>query len=149
MFFIEVIIFILLLAPMSLVLHELGHALTASLYDAKDVQVIIGNGKRHVSFKLWKIKLKFHSFLFVNYQTKSSRQIPFTAKEKVHIAASGPFINGFLALILSLIYYFVQTEIMLQLMITFNLWLAIVNCIPFKIGQKQSDGYTIYKLIKK
>ncbi|MEJ8776835.1 site-2 protease family protein [Pseudogracilibacillus sp. ICA-222130] len=143
LYFIFLIFFV---APFSLLIHELGHMFGAVRMKATKIQLSIGTGKKLYE----KDEAQFHIiirrlFLF-HYATATVRDQPFTSKEKVVITLMGPVFNGIVAFIFFIIDLFFYEHLGIQLCMLFNFWLFFVNLIPFKIGQKQSDGYTIYRL---
>lgn len=141
------LILVFIIAPISLLFHEIGHVVGASTMRATSIRLTIGLGKPIWSTYIGDIQLVICRFFLINSVTATVRDIPFTRREKLLITFMGPSFSGLLTLITYIAYStFVQSEI-LYLFYLFNLWLVIINLIPFKIGQKQSDGYTICTLL--
>lgn len=146
---IQFIIFVFLAVPFSLFIHELGHALTSLLFGAHDVTVRIGKGNCLYKLKRTRFSLIIHMNVFIHYMTEYKRNKPFTKREQLMIVLMGPMSNGIIGYC-SYILYKDNTLLSFFLFCAlFNWWLMITNLIPFKIGQKSSDGYTIYTLLFK
>ncbi|MFD1850536.1 M50 family metallopeptidase [Oceanobacillus bengalensis] len=131
-------------APASTYFHELGHALAANLVKADMIHITIGKGKQMIHLSNEKINTYVNRQFFLGAYTVSTRENPYTAYEKIFIALMGPLTNGIIVILLYILYGVIP-NIYLELAFWFNLWLAIVNMIPFKWREKHTDGYTIYK----
>jgi len=147
---IYVIIFFILvfiIAPFSLLFHEIGHLVGATLMRASAIRLTIGLGKPLWQTNFANVDIIIRRFFLINSLTSTVRNTPFRNREKAIITIMGPLFSGILTLIAYIAYsIFIATDI-LYLFFLFNLWLVVINLIPFKIGHKQSDGYTIYRLI--
>ncbi|MBO1003092.1 site-2 protease family protein [Pseudogracilibacillus auburnensis] len=146
---IYLLIFICFIAPISLLFHELGHVVGAILMKASFIRLTIGIGN-----KLWQgtfqhVQIIIRRFFLINSLTSTIREEPFERREKIMITLMGPVFSGLLAAIFYVMYHLFFSTYILYIVFLFNIWLMIINLLPFKIGQKQSDGYTIYKLIVK
>lgn len=141
------LILVFIIAPLSLLFHEVGHLVGAALMGATSIRLTIGLGKPLWQATFANIQIIIRRFFLFNSVTSTVRTEPFTTREKIVITSMGPMFSATLTIIAFIAYnVFVQTDI-LYLFFLFNLWLLVINLIPFKIGQKQSDGYTILKLI--
>lgn len=139
---------IFIIVPGSLFLHELGHLIGAKLMKSDAIQLIIGSGKELAHFSYKNISITINTLLFFGALTKSKRRTAYTTGEKISIAISGPISSGLFGCVFYILYlYFPNTFI--YLLSLFNFWLAISNLCPIKVGKKQSDGYTVYKMILK
>lgn len=139
---------ILIAAPLSIILHEFGHAFAASVVKADHISVSIGKGKRVHLFAFKKIQIIIHAIFFLGGLAESDRKIPYKSYEIVWISISGPIMSGIIA------FLFYKVDEMypsnyLQLFCWFNIWLAVVNIVPFKIKEKHTDGYTIINALRK
>lgn len=147
---IYVIVFLILvfiIAPISLLFHEIGHLVGASLMRATSVQLTIGLGKPLWQTKFANIHIMIRRFFLVNSVTSTVRTVPFSNREKITITMMGPLFSSMLTIITFIAYnVFIPTDV-LYLFYMFNLWLVIINLIPFRIKHKQSDGYTICALL--
>lgn len=135
-------------APTSLVFHELGHVTGARFIHASRVILMIGEGKT-----IWKGQFKFITIIlrrlyFINSVTQTIPNQPLTKRNIVTISAMGPIFSLLLGVIVYLVYAIFISHIIIYILFLFNIWLGVVNLIPFKIGQKQSDGYTILQAMK-
>lgn len=140
-------ILVFIIAPLSILFHEIGHLVGASMMRATSIQLTIGIGKPLWYHKYANVNVMIRRFFLMNSVTSTVRTDPFSKREKIVITMMGPLFSGMLTIIAFVAYnVFVPTDI-LYLFFMFNLWLAIINLIPFKIKQKQSDGYTICALI--
>ncbi|WP_377889416.1 site-2 protease family protein [Alkalihalobacillus sp. R86527] len=139
----DLLMVILVISPLSLLLHEAGHTLAANVLTSSSVKLHLGVGPRLFTWKHARGELAINAFYFAGGMTISSQ--PDNAFGKVIIALSGPLFNlsaALLALLLPLPLHIVA------LTIFFNLWLCITNLIPFKWKGKESDGWTILKVIR-
>lgn len=139
---------IFLVSPISHFLHELGHALGASLVKADNIKIIIGKGKTLVKMGTVKVKIVVNKWYFIGGLTESFREKPYNKAEKILILLFAPFLNGIVAVIFYIIFTH-HSNIFVEIIIWYNLWLMLSNLLPFKWDGKQTDGYTIYKLMCK
>lgn len=148
-FFIQLVLFIFLSVPISLFFHELGHALMGLTFRANNVSIRIGRGRQLYRLTMRRFSLFIQMNIFVYYMTEYERTVPFTKWERIMIALMGPIVNGIVGFISFLLYKEIFMYKVFFFCTLFNWWLMITNLIPFKIGQKRSDGYTIYTLLFK
>ena len=145
--FLNLIYLILIIAPISLIVHELGHAFAAYFLKADKIIVTLGIGKKLKTFKVKNINIIIHLCLMLNAYTCSERHNKFTKKEFSIITIMGPVMSLFMSIFFYYAYAILETEFIFYFFL-FNIWLTISNLIPFKIGQRQSDGYVFLKLLK-
>lgn len=133
-------------APISIILHEIGHAFAAKIVNADSIMISIGKGKRLKVIFLGRMQLVIYTAFFLGGLAESKRKTPYSPREIVWIAMLGPITNGMIAFL-----FYVLNEIYpnnyLQLFYWFNVWLAVVNIIPFKLKDKYTDGYMIMQVI--
>lgn len=144
---IVILVLIIFIAPFSLLFHEIGHVVGAKLMAASKILLTIGVGKRIFSITFQNIDIHFRRFFLVNSFTSTVRDEPFTNTEKIIITFMGPLFSSILAFIAFGLYYSIYSSIYVYLLFLFNLWLVFINLIPFKIGEKQSDGYMILQMV--
>lgn len=144
---IVIIYLVLIVAPISTFMHELGHALGAKFVKADQITLLIGVGKPLKTVTMRKIEFVIHKLFFTGGLTKSERKYPYKKIEMIWITALGPMMNAIIALFSYFLYLF-YPNIFLYLLFLFNSWLSVVNIIPFKIKGNQTDGYTILQLLK-
>ncbi|WP_339227924.1 site-2 protease family protein [Oceanobacillus sp. FSL K6-2867] len=137
---------ILIIAPICTLIHELGHACGAKLAKADRIKLNLGIGKGHWTIAMNNLELTLRSIYFIGGVTESEREIPYKKSEIIWITFFGPMFNGVAATIIYIIYE-VNPNSLLQLLFWFNVWMAVVNMIPFKIKGKQTDGFAILRLI--
>jgi len=139
---------VLIVAPISTVLHESGHVLGARSVHADKITLRIGRGKPLITQNRGKTQLIINRCFFIGGLTESEREPPYSRKEKIWISFLGPAVNGFLAMISFLLLYIYPNKF-LTLFLLFNVWMAAGNFLPFRIGESQTDGYTILQLLKR
>jgi len=142
-----IIYLVLVAAPISTILHETGHALAAKYAKADKIILLIGIGEPFKILTISNIQLVIHKLFFIGGMVESIRKQPYNKKEKIRITISGPVTNAITAM-LSYFLYLMWPSKFLYLFFMFNIWVAVVNIIPFKIKGKQTDGYTVLQLIK-
>lgn len=147
--FIQLFSFFFLAVPISLFIHELGHAITSLLLRADYVLIRIGKGTRLFRTNIRRFSVAIYTNFFVHYMTEYERTVPFVKREQIVIALMGPIANSIFGVMSFFIYKEIYTFKVFFFCALFNWWLMISNLIPFKIGQKRSDGYTIYTLLFK
>src|SRR5690554_4910662 len=103
---IQFLVFVLCIVPLSLLIHECGHALSAKVFHANKILISIGVGK-----KLWETETNtFHIclrlFPFLNSYSLTERQAPFNRFEKIVITLMGPVMNGVVSTILLFLYMY-------------------------------------------
>ncbi|MFC4557435.1 site-2 protease family protein [Virgibacillus kekensis] len=135
-------------APIGTLLHEAGHAAGARALNARRIQLSVGSGKEISRFSVGRLTISIHAVYFLGGMAYSERNRVYTKLEKIWIAVSGPLSN----LIVTLLLFFLYTQWSsnyLLLPLLFNLWIATINLIPFKIKGRQSDGYVIFKTLSR
>lgn len=144
---IYLLLFLLLIAaPISILLHEVGHACAARIINADLIIITIGRGKKLKTVCFKKLQIIIYNIYFLGGVAESKRNNPYQSLEIIWIAFSGPIFSGIVAFLFYMLNVLYPNNY-LQLLFWFNVWLAVVNMIPFKINEKQTDGYMIIKLI--
>ncbi|MBY7143452.1 M50 family metallopeptidase [Virgibacillus sp. NKC19-3] len=139
---------VFIVAPLSSLLHEAGHAAAARTVGADQITLSIGLGKRINTVIFANVHITFHAIFFLGGLAKSERVIPYKSWEIIWITIVGPCTNAFFAFLFYILYGMYPNDY-LQLLFLFNMWLAFVNIIPFKIKEKCSDGYLILQTISR
>ena len=137
-----------IVAPIGTLIHEGGHLIGAKLMKADYLHVTIGYGKKLFTFKCKNIQIIICCFFFIGGHVKNERYVPYRTIEMISIIVFGPLLNGVFAVFFYMLYDLFPNEY-LFLLFLFNGWLALINLIPFKVKDKQSDGYMILKLLRK
>lgn len=115
---------------------------------ADSINLSIGLGKKLGTLSVKNLTITIHLFFFLGGFVQSNRKPAYRTLEIICITAFGSFSNGIFSILFYLLNNIYYNQY-IQLLFLFNLWLAIVNMIPFKIKGKQSDGYTILQTISK
>ncbi|MFC2948265.1 site-2 protease family protein [Virgibacillus sediminis] len=134
-------------APLSTMIHELGHAAAARLLRVDDVSLSIGSGKEIGSLEAAGIRINIHVCYFLGGVVQSVGNNTLKGREKVLISLAGPLASAFSAFLAFLA--MTGSNEYLHLFALFNLWLAAVNILPFKFRGKETDGYIIWTTIAK
>lgn len=144
----NVILFLLFIgAPLSILIHELGHALASLYNNAAFITIDLGSGREMFAKKIGRIKVVIRLFYFLGGSTKNSRNISFSKREIFWISISGPFFSGCAAILLLIIVDIIPTAYV-SILFWFNVWLAIGNLFPIRINERKTDGYTILEILK-
>ncbi|WP_226658469.1 site-2 protease family protein [Guptibacillus hwajinpoensis] len=138
----DLLMVLLIIAPISLLLHEAGHTLAANIFTSASVKLHLGLGPRILTWRHSRGEVAVNAFYFIGAMTISAP--PEKAYGKIAIAIAGPLVNLIIAA-LTFLYPF-QSSITVWILF-FNLWVGITNLIPFKLLGKESDGWTIVKAI--
>lgn len=146
---IQLFLFLLLIvAPIGTIIHESGHLIGAKLMKADHIIISIGYGRKVFTFSFKNIRINICIFFFIGGYVHNKREVSYRVGEMIFIIALGPILNGIFATFFYWLSQLFPSEY-LYLLFIFNLWLAFINTIPFKIKDKQSDGYMIFNLFRK
>ncbi len=137
-------LFLFIVAPLSITFHELGHAFGAYHVHSDRILFSIGTGKPIFSLHGGRFRVLVHTLFFIGGHTLHEREHTYTKRELCLISVTGPIFN----IVFGLICLLIDLEIF-YIAFLFNVWLASINIIPFKIGEKKSDGYVCLELFKK
>lgn len=140
---------VIVISPISLFIHEWGHVIGAKFIHAEYIKLSIGMGKplcRLLCFR--NVIIEVNQIFFLGASTESKRNKPLLAKDHILISFMGPLVSLIVAILCYYLAWFLK-DTYLYLTALFNLWLSIINSIPFKFGRRQSDGYTILKWLLK
>jgi len=141
------LILLFFIAPVSLLFHEIGHAIGAKLVNASNIHITLGIGKKVFEGSIIGIHIVIRQLIIINSITSTFRDEPFRKYERILISILGPGFSVIFAVIFYIAYYAIIPAGTLYISFLFNLWLVFINLLPLKIGQKESDGYTICKLL--
>ncbi len=145
--FINLIFLILVIVPISLFIHELGHLLGAKFLKADRVTIYLGAGRKLFTLSFKKMTLNLSLLIMFNAHTQSERKQNFTNKELAFITMMGPLFSLIFTGVFSLLFIITTSELIFYFFL-FNLWLAVINLVPFKTKNQKSDGYLIWNLLK-
>ncbi|MYL48408.1 hypothetical protein GLV98_02890 [Halobacillus litoralis] len=145
---VTLLVLIFLVAPLSLFIHELGH-LFPGLYFRADQSVLhLGRGKVIGQWRKGGIHVYFHLFFFQGAYSVNERKRPFKDFEEAWISIGGPLFNAITAFVLFL-WFKEQGGNVLRISFLFNMYLALMNLVPFSIKGKDSDGYRLWSIVKR
>lgn len=145
--FINLIFLILVIVPISLFIHELGHLLGAKYLKADRVTIYLGAGRKLFTLSFKEMTLNVSLLIMFNAHTQSERKQNFTNKELAFITMMGPLFSLIFTGFFSLLFIITTSELIFYFFL-FNLWLAVINLVPFKTKNQKSDGYLIWNLLK-
>ncbi|MDF0728079.1 site-2 protease family protein [Cytobacillus sp. S13-E01] len=131
--------FLLLAAPISNLLHEIGHILVARFFQVRGTQISLGIGPKLFGLKVGGTFLEINLVYFIGAFSKNDSSLEISDFKKAMIAVGGPVMNIVIAVVMMRIY---EIENMLvSLTIFYNIWLGIMNLLPYKFIGKASDGW--------
>src|SRR5690625_673682 len=148
-FFSQVILFVLLIVPFSLFWHELGHLIGAKIVRASYITLTIGIGKQIFKFKFHNITFVVNKLFIINSFIETNRSYSLSNREIIIITILGPISSLVLSLIAYCVYMLIMSNTIIYITFLFNAWIGLINLIPFKWNEQQSDGYTILKMMIK
>lgn len=149
MFELSLFLFLIFIgSPFSVFMHELGHALAGIVAKTTQTTLYLGTGKKFFRFRCGRICFVVQRFYLFGGYTINERKSPYTTWELVYITASGPLMNGLVALGI-LFLWNTAANPYLSILFAFNVWLALGNLVPIRLKGKQTDGYTIMEILRK
>lgn len=141
----SLLIFLFVFAPLAMLLHECGHGLGGLFVKAKEIKITHGTGPSIVRLSIGRLQYHLHLFYFLGGMTESAKEAPYDRLEKIVITLMGPILNGIIGL--SVFCLLSSINSLWHLFTLFNFWLCFINLIPFKIGERKSDGYIVFCLL--
>ncbi|RWZ60215.1 hypothetical protein EQV77_02670 [Halobacillus fulvus] len=137
---------IIWMAPLSLFAHELGHVMMARLCRAEQSEIRIGTGRELFALVTGRMRVQVGWIFFHGAHSVNTRKQEFNRFEKAMISVGGPLINSGCA---ALIMLTPLHDLSRQFVILgwFNVYLTVINLIPFSLKGKKSDGYTVWKAL--
>lgn len=133
---------IFLIAPLSVIAHEIGHVIGAKIVKANYTKLSIGQGRKIYTLSKKSFTMIIHLLYFIGGHATSERVLPYNSKDIIIISIFGPMVNIVLGFIFYEV-YIVYSQDLILLLSLFNLWLGFTNLIPFKYKNNYSDGYVI------
>lgn len=138
------LVFIIVIGPLSIILHEAGHCFVARIFRADQVELSVGRGKSIFVWKQNNFRVEVNRFFFLGGYSNYHKEQAFNRFELVWISLAGPLLN----LLIFLGTYWISIPF-IHLGSLFNLWLCLVNLIPFKVAMQESDGYKVASILWK
>ncbi|MCH1625587.1 site-2 protease family protein [Ferdinandcohnia quinoae] len=137
--------FLFLSVPLTNLLHEVGHVSGAKFLGIKGSQIQLGTGPKLFHFHVKETKVDVMLAYFIGAYSTNEYQGRLQEWKRGVISLSGPILNIIVVVIMTILGLTETTS--LRLFILFNLWVGGVNIIPFKIKEKESDGYIFVKAL--
>ncbi|WP_413229840.1 M50 family metallopeptidase [Halobacillus litoralis] len=144
---VTVFLLIFLVAPLSLIIHEFGHVIPGLIFKARLSIIHLGRGRLVFRRRLGSVEINIYALFFQGAYSINERHPCFSPSEKIWISLGGPLLNGFTA-ILSLMSFMVHENRLVELLFLFNLYLAVVNLLPYSFFGKRSDGYQFIEAVR-
>ncbi|MEQ6376246.1 site-2 protease family protein [Bacillaceae bacterium S4-13-56] len=141
----DLLIFLFIFAPITLIFHELGHVIAASFFHIHKIEINLGRGRVVHSLKWSNIRFILRFFFIGGASTQIELNSPSIISDRF-ISLGGPLFNLFIFLFFFPILD--RSPHSIQLFIYFNAWMSIINLIPFRIGTKKSDGWRILETFR-
>ncbi|TDQ40412.1 M50 family metallopeptidase [Aureibacillus halotolerans] len=129
--------FLALVVPLTIVIHEMAHAISARIMGASEATIVIGGGKILLQLQCFQVLFQLRLFWFLGAYSKTNAD-QLSSVAKITISFAGPAVNLLIALLL---FDGEHSDTFLNLTAAFNLWIGIVNLVPFKVGSRSSDGW--------
>lgn len=147
----EILLFFLFIVPAVHLIHEMGHVLFAKLFGIKETEIVLGIGPELFHFSHASIRYRVHSLIFLGGYSTNSKEGVLSPEKVAFISLGGPLCN-IASILLALPLLSEYDLLLLHLFILFSSWVGLVNLIPFKLGNRRSDGWQIvtslYRLVK-
>lgn len=140
------IIDILVLLPLVLIIHELGHAFFVKIFGGKITNVVLGTGKRVLEIGIFRLNLFYCAGAGVFYR-EIKKDTKFT---RILIILGGVIFNGATILIISLMGDVFLSENYLLMRIYVISWVALIyNLVPMRLlTGMNSDGKQLIQIIR-
>lgn len=140
-------ILLLIILPFSILIHELGHAFFAKVFGAEITKICIGTGRKLLGFKKFEIRIGFCFggeciFTYIKKNNIFSRIL-------VHLG--GVLFNAISAALLYfiLILHLLPSTFITNIFILTQVYMLILNLLPFTIKGLDTDGKLVLQLFKK
>ncbi|MCP3025804.1 site-2 protease family protein [Halobacillus sp. A5] len=140
------LLLLFVIAPIGLVIHETGHIIAGFLCGARYSVLSVGAGNSILRIKFQKLHIIVGRIYFLGGYSINVKDPDFSCLQKVWISLAGPFANSIVFLCFMNIKLGYENEVLLFSF--FNLYMAVINMIPFKIGKRKSDGYLVLENLR-
>ncbi|MCT1575994.1 hypothetical protein M3E13_06860 [Oceanobacillus kimchii] len=145
---IDIVLFLFIIAPIITLIHEFGHVSGSFVYKATHIFIHIGRGAPIIKKKIGYLQFNINSLYMLGGGSNYHFNHDLLPYQRALIALLGPLFNFIVFLMLLFLFGIHSDYLLISLAIWFNLWLAIVNMIPFQWKNKASDGLVIWDAIK-
>ncbi|WP_079530176.1 site-2 protease family protein [Halobacillus hunanensis] len=143
----ELLSLLVIVSPLGLFIHEFGHVVFGLWFGADRSTLVTGSGRMILSKTFGKLTLQLNLLFFIGGYSFNEKQVAFNPWQQAGISLGGPLLNIIFAAGL-FISDLIQYGQIIQLLFWFNLYLALVNMIPFRIKERESDGFRFLKGLK-
>ncbi|QFT87468.1 hypothetical protein FIU87_02290 [Bacillus sp. THAF10] len=158
-YFMFYLLLFLVIIPVSVLIHEIGHGLAVVLFSKMHTRVYLGpTENNHENFQIG--RMHFHiMWAFYGYCALGDRESDPTKTQRVINSLAGPLAT-LLVLLLTIMFKQYVTSEQLDRILTgvfiYNSYLFLCTIIPFRYpkwwrpyGGMPSDGYRVYLALKK
>ncbi|MDY0396525.1 site-2 protease family protein [Virgibacillus halophilus] len=145
--FIDICYLLFFIGPISIFIHESGHAAGAIIEKAYPITVHIGKGKRFFRLHIKRVNIIVYRWYFLGGATDFSRAVPCSIKKMILTSLAGPLCNLIVAAFFLMI-SLKTTDEQYLLWCLFNTWLGLSNIIPYKWRGNPSDGYLVWHAVR-
>jgi len=147
----DTLLFFYVVVPLVHLIHEAGHVSMAKIHKVKKTEIGIGIGPKIADFNFKGTQIRINIIPFLGGYSSNDLTRELSHKEIAWISIGGPLFNLF-SILLVLPFWTPFQFSFSALFVYFSLWIGIVNLIPFKLGEKCSDGWqvasSLIKLVK-
>lgn len=140
-------VFIVVMVPLSLFWHELGHVIGGKLVRATHITVTLGLGKPLFRLNVGNMTFDVRRIFFVHSLTETKKNDSLSKREIVIVSMMGPLNSLVFGLCFYAVHQLAMPSFVIYLMFLFNIWIGIINLLPFKWKSRHSDGYAIVKAL--
>ncbi len=130
-------------APLGLLIHELGHVIPTILLGRGEAVLHLGTGSVLFRGDWGRFHLRVHRIFFLGGHTESSCNERYNRWQKGAVTLGGPSLN---MLVFLFSFSLLQIE-ELHIFMLFNLYLAVFNLLPYSWKGKCSDGYHLFQIL--
>ncbi|MFS0751531.1 hypothetical protein [Oceanobacillus sp. 1P07AA] len=145
---IDIVLFLFIIAPIITLIHEIGHVSGSFVYKAVHISIHIGWGSPIIKKRVGNLQVNIYSLYILgggSYYHFSHDLLP---HQRAFIALLGPLFNIIVFFMLLIPFGIDSDYLLVSLAMWFNLWIAIVNMIPFQWKNKSSDGLVVWYAIR-
>lgn len=135
----SLLLFLFFFVPLTNLLHEVGHVVAGRFLGINGTLIQLGSGPKLFHFDIKHTEINVMAIYFIGAFSTSDYSDRLVDWKRGVISLSGPLVN--ICIVLAMIFIGWTETTSLRLFILFNLWVGVVNIIPFKVKGKESDGY--------
>ncbi|WP_181833112.1 site-2 protease family protein [Bacillus taeanensis] len=128
--------------------HEFGHLITAKTLRIKKIVLVMGSGPTIFTIRTVNTRIEINLLFFLGGYTTSEARVETPYWKQSLIAVGGPMINLLIVFFILILLQFAHIPFYISLItpvIAVNLWIGIVNLVPFRWYGKESDGWSFIK----